>query len=294
MVSGSPDRVGLLGTGRMGTALGSRLLDSGFTLEVWNRTESKTRELVDRGALVAPTISKLGQCPVVLISVSASDDLIAVLDRDTGLLASAASGSVIIDCSTVSPEASAAARRRCADADVAFLAAPVSGNPSVVRSARAAIAVSGPDDAFARVRHVLAALSSRVFHVGSQEQSRLVKLCQNLYLGMTIEALVEVLALAGAAGISTESFLSYLNSTVVGSEWLVNRTASIVARDWTPTFTLELLNKDFDLGLAEARQLQVTMSSADLVRGHIQAALAAGMKDLDMLGALFERQMRTK
>jgi 3-hydroxyisobutyrate dehydrogenase-like beta-hydroxyacid dehydrogenase len=55
-----------------------------------------------------------------------------------------------------------------------------------------------------------------------------------------------------------------------------------------------LLNKDFDLGLAEARQLQVTMSSADLVRGHIQAALAAGMKDLDMLGALFERQMRTK
>src|SRR5260370_6843948 len=144
MVSGSPERIGLLGTGRMGTALGSRLLGSGFTLEVWNRTESKTRELVDRGAVVAPTISELGQCPVVLISVSASDDLIAVLDRDTGLLASAASGSVIIDCSTVSPQASEAARRRCADADVAFLAAPATGTPTLVGPGRAASAISAP------------------------------------------------------------------------------------------------------------------------------------------------------
>jgi 3-hydroxyisobutyrate dehydrogenase-like beta-hydroxyacid dehydrogenase len=224
--------------------------------------------------------------------VSSSKDLLAVLDPVEGLLAAPGNISTIIDCSTVSPAASAQARELCQVAGIDFLAAPISGNPQVVSKGRATIAVSGPRKAYDHIEPLLRALTDRLVYTGADEQARLVKLCQNLYLGMLIEALVEVIALAQSGGIDRSDFLSYLNKTVVGSDWLVNRTQSILDRDWTPTFTLRLLLKDFDLGLEEARRLDVSMIAASQVSELIQHAMKDGMGDIDMLGALYERQHR--
>jgi 3-hydroxyisobutyrate dehydrogenase-like beta-hydroxyacid dehydrogenase len=126
---------------------------------------------------------------------------------------------------------------------------------------------------------------------GDADQSRLVKLCHNLYLGMMAQALVEVTTLAEKGGTGRAAFLEFLNGTVVGSDWVRNRTPALVARDWTPTFTTDLLRKDFDLGLAEARSLEVPMPVGAAVHQLIQAAIGAGWRTEDFL-SMYEQQAR--
>ena len=105
-------------------------------------------------------------------------------------------------------------------------------------------------------------------HAGEQEQSRLVKLCHNLYLGMMVQALVEVTSLAEKGGTDRAAFLEFLNGTVLASDWVRKRTPDLVERDWTPTFTTEMLRKDFDLGLGLARSLEVPMPVGAAVSAH--------------------------
>jgi len=277
----------------MGSALAARLLEAGQAVAIWNRTPAKTTALAGLGATVHRTLGGVTASEVVFICVTSSEDLLDILRPNGEVLAPTGNILAIVDCSTVSPGASAEARQRCRDAGIEFLAAPVSGNPNIVAGGRAAMAVSGPNATFERTRHLLEALAGRVIYTGQEEQARLVKLGQNLYLGMLIEALVEVLALTESAGVKRSDFLEYLNSTVVGSEWVVDRMASIVERDWTPTFTFRLLDKDFSLGLAEAERLHVSMDIAAHVRGLIQDAIRKDLGDIDMLGGLYERVLRS-
>ena len=124
--------------------MAGRLVDAGEQVRVWNRTRSKTEPLVARGATVVETIADLGRCGVVFVMVSTPADLEQVVTGEHGLLAGASKPAIIVDCSTVSSETSAKVRAAAAAAGVAFLAAPVSGNPHVVAEGGACIVASGP------------------------------------------------------------------------------------------------------------------------------------------------------
>ena len=131
------DRLGWLGTGRMGAAMGERLLDSGAPLVVWNRSPEKTAPLAGRGAKVAGSIAELAATSdVVFTMVTGSGEMLEVV---AGLLGADTRPAVIVDCSTTSEEASAQAREACTGHGVAFVAAPVSGDPAMVRNGAAAI-----------------------------------------------------------------------------------------------------------------------------------------------------------
>ncbi len=108
---------------------------------------------------------------------------------------------------------------------------------------------------------------------------------------MMVQALVEVTSLAEKGGTDREAFLTFLNGTVITSDWIRKRTGDLVKRDWTPTFTTELLRKDFDLGLGAARSLEVPMPIGSMVYQLIQSAIAAGAREQDFL-ALYEQQAR--
>jgi 3-hydroxyisobutyrate dehydrogenase-like beta-hydroxyacid dehydrogenase len=281
--------LGWLGTGRMGAALAGRLLEAGERVTVWNRTRAKTEPLAARGARVADRITGLGGCDIVFVMVSGPRDLAEVVTGEHGLLRGERRPGVIVDCSTVSAGASEQARAAADAAGVAFLAAPVSGNPHVVAEGGACIVASGPEEAFRRVRPYLEEMARVAVYAGDGEQSRLVKLCHNLYLGMMVQALVEVTSLAEKGGTDRAAFLEFLGGTVLGSEWVRKRAGDLVGRDWTPTFTTELLRKDFDLGLDAARSLEVPMPVAATVYQLIQSAIGIGLRDEDFL-SLYDQQ----
>ncbi|MGH9101514.1 MAG: NAD(P)-dependent oxidoreductase [Acidimicrobiales bacterium] len=284
--------LGWLGAGRMGSAMAGRLLDAGEAVVVWNRTPAKADPLVARGATVAGTLGELAGCEVVFVTVGTAADLEEVVVGERGLLRAARPPRIVVDCSTISPESSAAVRAAAAEVGVELLAAPVIGNPHVVSAGGACMVASGARPCFDRVRPYLEKIGKVVVYAGPGEQSRLVKLCVNLYLGMMVQALVEVVSLAEKGGTDRRAFLELLNGTVLGSDWVRRRTDDLVARDWTPTFTTELLRKDFDLGLAAARSLEVPMPVGAAVHQLIQSAIGTGNGQDDFL-SLYEQQARS-
>ena len=271
------ERVGWIGTGRMGAAMAGRLADQSVDLQVWNRTRSKAEPLAARGATVVDAIADLAQRDVVFTMVSTDADLVEVLTGDGGLLAQEGGApAVVVDTSTVSTETSARVREACAAVGTAFLAAPVSGNGKVVKAGLLTLVVSGDEETFERVRPLLEAIGQHVTYVGPGDTARLVKICHNLFLGVVTQSLAEITVLAQQGGVSRAAFLEFLNHSVMGSVFTRYKTPAFVHLDYAPTFTPVLLRKDFDLGLAAARQLDVPMPLAAATAALVQATVSSG------------------
>jgi 3-hydroxyisobutyrate dehydrogenase len=284
-------RLGWLGTGRMGAEMARRLLMAGCDLTVYNRSPAKVEPLIRIGAKPAGSAAELATRDIVFITVGSSDDLISAVLGRQGLMSAAdgAAPRVLVDCSTVSAEASARLRAEIADRGTALLAAPVMGNPKVVQAGKMTAAVSGPSDAFVMAEPYLAVLGRGVTYVGEGEVARTVKLCHNLFLGVVAQSLAEVTILAEKSGISRQAFLDCLNKSVVGSPFTRYKTPAYVNLDFEPTFTATLLRKDFDLGLAAAREHEVPMPVAALVHQLVQILVGRGYGDADF-AALLKQQ----
>lgn len=273
--------LGWLGTGRMGSAMVRRLLAGGCQVAVYNRTADKAAPLVGLGARAAGSIPELAGCDIVFTTLGTPADLIEAVTGPAGLTAGSAAPKIVVDCSTVSAEASATVRARLAERGTALLAAPVMGNPKVVEAGRMTAAVSGPRDAFDAAAPYLEMLGQGVTYVGEGELARVVKLCHNLFLGVVSATMAEVTILAQQSGISREAFLACLNSSVVGSPFTRYKTPAYVNLDFEPTFTSRLLRKDFDLGLAAAREREVPMPVSATVHQLIQGLVGRGYGDSD-------------
>ncbi|WP_193047950.1 NAD(P)-dependent oxidoreductase [Mycolicibacterium baixiangningiae] len=288
----SDQRIGWLGTGRLGTAMATRLLEGGTTnLTVWNRTASKAAALVSTGAQQVDTIDDLTGCDIVFTTVMSSPDLLAVTLGPGGLLTGKTAPKVIVDCSTVSEDAAKEVRNAAAERGTAMLSAPVSGNASMVAAGRAAIVASGPDEAFEAARGYLESMAVSVVHCGPNEEAPLVKLCHNLLLGMITEALAEVVTLSEKGGVAPAVFLDFINGSVLASTFIGNKGEAIRSRDYAPTFTSKSLRKDFDLGLAAARALEVPLPLAAATHHLIQTAIGYGYGDDDYV-TLYELAAR--
>jgi 3-hydroxyisobutyrate dehydrogenase len=285
--------VGWIGAGRMGYALIERLLDAGHDVSVYNRTRSKAEPLAARGAKLVDTPAQLADRDVVFIMVAASDDLEHVTVGEDGLLTADVSPQIIIDSSTVSAAISEKIRGLAANRGTALLAAPVSGNPKVVRSGKLTLAVSGPREAYESAEHLLRPLGRGVTYVGEGEVARLVKICHNVFLGVVAQSLAEITVLAEQGGTSREAFLEFLNNSVMGSVFTRYKSPALVNLDFTPTFTNVLLRKDFDLGLEAARQYGVPMPVAALSAEIVSSAIGAGHTTDDFATLLLEQARRS-
>ncbi len=274
-------QLGWLGTGRMGAAMVRRLLANGCDVTVYNRTAAKAAPLVQLGAKAAGSCQELAGCDIVFTAVGTPADLVSALTGPGGLISGSASPKIVVDTSTVSADASAIVRERLGERGTALLAAPVMGNPKVVEVGRMTAAVSGPRDAFDTAQPYLNMLGRGVTYVGDGELARVVKLCHNLFLGVVAASMAEITILAQASGISREAFLACLNNSVVGSQFTQYKTPAYVNLDFEATFTARLLRKDFDLGLAAARECEVPMPVAAVVHQLIQSLVSRGYGDVD-------------
>ncbi|HEX9034171.1 MAG TPA: NAD(P)-dependent oxidoreductase [Streptosporangiaceae bacterium] len=274
-------RLGWLGTGRMGISLIRRLLAAGCDVTVYNRTKSKADPLAEAGAKVVETAAELSSVDILFVSVGTSQDLIDALTGPGGVTSGGRAPSIVVDCSTVSTEASEQVRLALAAQGSRLLAAPVMGNPKVALVGRLTFAVSGDRAAFDTVHPYLDILGAGATYVGEGELARTVKLCHNLFLGVVTQSLAEVTILAEKSGISRQALLACLNNSVMGSTFSKYKTPAFVNLDFHPTFTSALLRKDFDLGLAAARQHEVPMPIASAVHQLVQGLVGYGFGEDD-------------
>lgn len=274
-------RIGWIGVGRMGFQLVTRLLEAGYDVAVYNRTRSKAEPLAEKGASIVDRPVDLADRDLVFSMVAASKDLEQVMLGEGGLLTGDAVPGIIADSSTVSVEAGELIREAAGKRGTDVLATPVSGNPAVIAAGKLTVAVSGPRAAYDRAEDVLKAFGRGVTYVGEGESARLVKIAHNVFLGVVTQSLAEITVLAEKGGVSRQAFLDFLNDSVMGSTFTRYKSPAFVNLDFKATFTMPLLQKDFDLGLDAGDELGVPMPIASATRQIVAQEVGEGNHEDD-------------
>jgi 3-hydroxyisobutyrate dehydrogenase len=274
-------RLGWIGIGRMGHEMAARLAKGGADLTVWNRTRAKAEPLAQYGAKIADKLADLAACDIVFVMVSTYDDVNEVIAGPGGLLSSGKNPKLVVECSSISLEGSAALRALLAKRGIEMLAAPVSGNAKVIKAGRLSFVCSGPRSTFDAAAPYLQLIGPAASYVGEGELARIVKICHNVFLGVVIQSLSEMTVLAQKAGVPRHAFLEFINQSVMGSTFSRYKTPALVNLDFKVTFTPKLLRKDLDLGLDAGRRFDVPMPLATLTRDIVQTLIGHGMDDED-------------
>ncbi len=260
------EKVGFIGLGIMGQGMAHNLLKAGFPLTVWNRTTGKMEPLVEAGARAANSPAEVAaQSDVVMICVSDTPDVKAVITGEQGVLAGVKAGSLVIDCSTISPIVTRDLAAELARRQVAMLDAPVSGGSEGAAKGTLSIMVGGEAKDLERALPVLQAVGKKITHVGPNGAGQTVKLVnQILVVGNTL-AMGEALLFAQAGGVDLEKALEAVSAGAAGSWMLSNRGPQILRRDWQPGFTIDLQQKDVRLVLDAADELGVPLPGTALI-----------------------------
>ena len=276
-MSKNAQKIGWIGAGRMGSPMAERLLKAGYDVSIWNRTRAKAEPLAAKGGKVVDKLSELASCDIVFSIVSTGHDLEEVVFGKDGVASAGKLPKIMVDCSTISVDESAAIRKRLKDKGADYVAAPVSGNAKVIKAGKLSSIVSGPEAACKAMMPLMEAIAPRgVAYAGEGELARVCKIAHNVMLGVVIENLIEITLLTNKMGVPRHAFLAFLNNSVMGSMFTAYKSPALVNLDWTTTFTPELLRKDLDLGLALAREMDVPMpvtaATREVLQGHFGAA----------------------
>jgi 3-hydroxyisobutyrate dehydrogenase len=272
-------KIGWIGAGRMGIPMAERLIKAGYDVSIWNRTRAKAEPLAKAGGTLVDNLFELKNVDVLFSIVSTGKDVQEVLYGKNGVCSQGGKiPPIVVDCSTISVEDSAAIRDKLLQLGADFVAAPMSGNAKVIKAGKASAVVSGKETACKAVMPLIEVFAKRgVSYVGDGELARVCKIAHNVMLGVVIENLIEITLLTNKMGVPRHAFLAFLNNSAMGSMFTGYKAPALVNCDWTTTFTPELLRKDLDLGLELGREIDVPMPVTAAAREVLQTHFGAAM-----------------
>lgn len=261
------ERIGFVGLGTMGSFMAMNLVNAGFPLTVWNRTASRADPLVAMGATQAASPAELARsCDVVVACLTDSPQVEEVLFGPDGLAKGLASGSLFVDCSTLSPLKAQEFAERLGAQGVSMLDAPVSGGSEGAKNATLTIMVGGADEDVERASGVLGAMGRSVNHLGPVGSGQWAKAINQVILCGTYLGVAEGVTLGLKAGLDVERVMSALKGGAAGSWVLENRSGRMIEDEYPLGFKIALHRKDLAIGLDLAQSvgavLPVTMMAA--------------------------------
>lgn len=272
-------KLAVIGVGKMGLPMARHLAAAGHAVAVHDSSEAARAQAGAAGLRVAGSLARAVDGAEVVVSSLPHDAALLAVAREVA--AYAAAGTVYVDTSTVSLAASAEAAAACAARGVAHVRATVSGNNRMAEAGRLTVMASGPGSAYARVQPLLATWGPTQFYLGDGEQARLMKLVVNLMIAATSGMLSEALALGAKGGLDWRQMWDVICASAVGSPIVQAKAQQLRERDYTPTFTVEQMQKDVGLILEAGGQLHVPLALTAGVGQLLQAAAAQGDGQLD-------------
>lgn len=272
------ERIGFIGLGIMGRGMARNILKAGFPLRVWNRTASRMDELAAEGAGPASSPGDLAfHSDIIITCVSDTPDVEQVILGEGGVIHGARPGSLVIDMSTISPQATQRIAARLAERHIHMLDAPVSGGSEGAARGTLSIMVGGDAAQFERALPVFQAMGKTITHLGSIGAGQTTKLVNQILVVGHALAMSEALLFAQAGGVDLHKALEAVASGAAGSWMLSNRGPQILARDWRPGFTIDLQQKDIRLVLQEADRLGVPLPGTALIHQLYRTLQARGL-----------------
>lgn len=260
------ERIGFIGLGIMGQGMAANLLKAGFEITVWNRTITRMENLVAQGAHAGASPADVAaRSDVIITCVSDTPDVRAVILGEHGVIHGARPGALVIDCSTISPQATRDMAAALAEKGIFMLDAPVSGGSEGAAKGALSIMVGGASDQFERALPIFQAMGKTITHVGGHGAGQTVKLVNQVLVVGNCIAMCEALMFAQAGGVDLQKTYNAISQGAAGSWMFTNRAPQIMARDWRPGFTIDLQQKDLRLVLEAADALGVPIPVTSLV-----------------------------
>ena len=254
------ETIGFIGLGIMGSGMARNLLKAGFDVHVWNRTVSRMAPLVSAGARGASDAAGVAaESDIIVICVSETQDVEEVLFGERGVIKGAGPGALVIDTSTISPQATISMEARLRAAGVRMLDAPISGGSEGAANGTLSIMVGGDAADVDRAMDVLSAMGSRITHVGCTGAGQMAKLVNQILVVGTMQAVSEALLFAHKGGLDLAKTLEAVEHGAAGSWMLSNRGTQAIVRDFRPGFTIDLQQKDLRLVLEAADAMGVPL-----------------------------------
>ena len=277
------DRVGFIGLGTMGAAMAANVVRAGFPLTAWNRTAGRAAELADLGVAFAESAADVAAASeIVVVCVSDTPDVEAVLFGPGGVAEGAREGTLIVDCSTIAPAGSWSFAERLDALGLVMVDAPVSGGSEGARNATLTIFVGGHERDVERARPVLTAMGRTITHVGPIGAGQAVKAVNQVILAGAYLGVAEGIVLAIKAGLDVEQVIAALSGGAAQSWVLANRSERMIDNEYPLGFKLALHRKDLGIALGLAERLGVSLPLTALTAALETGLVAQGHGDEDM------------
>ena len=280
-------RIGIIGTGMLGEAVGINLLKSGHELTVFNRTKSKTDNLAKNGAVISNSPMDVAKnSDLVITVVKDADSVKQVSFENDGILAGNHDGLVVADMSTVNPESSKEISKKFQENGIDFLEIPVMGGPNVAIHGKLVLMASGNRTVYEKHQKVFETIAHKNFFLGDSGAAHSIKLAMNLQISMLALSLSEGITLTRKAGFEPEKFLEILNSTYFKTGMSENKAHNMIKDSFEPTFMLKNMTKDLGIINESAKSFNVDLPMAKLASKVYQDAVEAGFGEIDYTGIL--------
>ncbi|HLH36613.1 MAG TPA: NAD(P)-dependent oxidoreductase [Alloacidobacterium sp.] len=260
-----PETIGFVGLGIMGSGMVKNLVAKGHSVRVWNRTAAKAEELAKSLKIEhAETLKALAaSSSVLMLCVTRTTDVEQIVDE---VVSSLKPGSLVIDCSTISPKATEGLAARLQEKGIGFVDAPVSGGSEGAQQGTLAVMAGGAESDFNRAKPILEAIGTRITHMGAAGKGQVTKLLNQILVVVNMLAVSEALLFGRAAGLDLKKAVAAVESGAGGSWMLSKRAPQVLDNYWEPGFMIDLQQKDVDLVLEYAGELGVPLIATGMIR----------------------------
>jgi 2-hydroxy-3-oxopropionate reductase len=274
--------IGFIGLGIMGKPMARNLLRAGYPLIVLNRSRAPMDELAGEGAQAGSSPKDVAaRSSVVITMLPDSPDVESVALGSDGIVAGIRDGALWIDMSTIAPATTARVAAELARKGVTSVDAPVSGGEKGAIDAALSIMVGGSDEGYERAKPIFEALGKNIVHVGELGAGQVTKACNQIVVGVTIEAVAEALALAELSGVDPNKVRAALLGGFAQSKILEVHGQRMIDRTFNPGFKARLHRKDMNIAANAGDEHGVDLAATKLVRGRFDQLITRGDGDRD-------------
>lgn len=281
-------KIGFIGLGIMGKPMALNLIKAGFDLNILTSSKG-ANELLEAGAIAFENIKSLSEsCEVLITMLPNSPDVEAVVLGENGVLSGLKSGSLFIDMSSISPAVAINIFAKMEEKGVDALDAPVSGGQVGAEAATLSIMVGGTEKAFNLAIPIFSAMGKNIVLIGEAGAGQTTKICNQMIVGMTIQAVGEAFTLAKKAGVNLEKMREVLLGGFAQSRILDLHGQRIIDRNFKPGFKIKLHSKDLKLALEAGKANNVQLKGTAQVAKTMTEALQNGDGELDHSGIILQ------
>jgi 3-hydroxyisobutyrate dehydrogenase len=289
------NKIGLIGTGMLGNAVGLHLLESGYLLTVYNRTRQKTLELEKNGAIIVDSPKEVAKsADLVITCVKDANAVKEVSFGKNGIIEGKHEQMLVADMSTVNPNDTKEISKKFKDAGIVTLDIPVVGGPRGAIKGELLVMVSGDENAFKRFKKIFETIGNRVFFLGKTGSAHAIKLAMNMQNVMHVLSLSEGITLARAASVDPELFLNILNSTYFKTGMSETKAYKMIKDEFEPAFTIKNVKKELNTINEAAKSFGISLPMITKAEEIYKKAIENGFGDLDYTGILAYLKHATK